>query len=576
MDNDKTNRTPLPAGTILEGSAGTYRIIRVLSSNGGFGLMYLVERTADGKRFALKEFFPIFCHRNTDLLPEAGSDKEKELMEELRDKFSLEATRLKELGIKHPYIIHIHDVFENKGISAFVMEYIPGGDLRSYMEDLDRPLEPAEAVRLMLPLFDAVAALHDNNLLHLDIKPDNVMLRQTSSQEGPRPVLIDFGISKHLEPGGNFTRRSQGSTGCSPGYSAPEQERPTKECPIGEYSDVYSLAATFFFMLTGVNPIPNIDIESQLNEQRPHDIPQSIRKSIKRAMNVLIDRRTPTVDDFAYDLGCKIQRLDNGVVSTVIRPKNDRESRNTILKDNKDDSHNTVLKDDRRDSHNTVLKDDNKESRNTVLKEKTPSAGTSDDPKPAEAAKPVNPATPRKKSGFLKWAVIIVALMFAAMIGYKELSDRSSSPLRKVALDRTSSEKRQRLLEEKQRRREAAGNQNSPTADAAAKNSDASYNDEPEATLPETTIPSGEDESEIFGTAPTEYGIWTGQLLNGEADGEGTVEIDRPCKIGVVECGPGYTLRNALAEAGKIVQCDIYGPEGEYLESVVLKMYPYE
>lgn len=569
MDNDKTNRTPLPTGTILEGSAGTYRIIRVLSSNGGFGLMYLVERTADGKRFALKEFFPIFCHRNTDLLPEAGSDKEKELMEELRDKFSLEATRLKELGIKHPYIIHIHDVFEHKGISAFVMEYIPGGDLRSYMEDLDRPLEPAEAVGLMLPLFDAVAALHDNNLLHLDIKPDNVMLRQTSSQEGPRPVLIDFGISKHLEPGGNFTRRSQGSIGCSPGYSAPEQERPTKECPIGEYSDVYSLAATFFFMLTGVNPIPNIDIESQLNEQRPHDIPQSIRKSIKRAMNVLIDRRTPTVDDFAYDLGCKVQRLDNGVVSTVIRPKNDRESRNTILKDNKDDSHNTVLKDDRRDSHNTVLKDDNKESRNTVLKEKTPSAGTSDDPKSAEAAKPVNPAMPRKKSGFLKWAVIIVALMFAAMIGYKGLSDRSSSPVRKVALEKASIEKRKRQIEENRRKLDDLKSRTE-----AVTKKEVSQTEEPTTALSDPGISAEESESEIFGTAPTEYGTWTGQLLNGEADGEGTVEIDRPCKIGVVECGPGYTLRNALAEAGKIVQCDIYGPEGEYLESVVLKMYP--
>lgn len=245
----------LAPGTVIRGPERSYSIIKVLGQ-GGFGITYLVSgKVRVGNivvdvRFAMKEhFISSLCSRD-------GATKSVQFSAPVADQvgrsmkaFIKEARRLQSLGIDHPNVVRINEVFEANNTAYYVMEYIEGASLQDYVRK-HGPMSADAAKALLQPLIEAVATLHSNNIAHYDIKPANIML-SAEADGSLRPVLIDFGLAKHYDDAGHATS-SIAAAGYSPGYAPLEQY-----AGISSFSprcDVYALAATLYFCVTGHVP----------------------------------------------------------------------------------------------------------------------------------------------------------------------------------------------------------------------------------------------------------------------------------------------------------------------------------
>lgn len=277
----------LQPGIRLVSPAKSYTIISVLG-RGGFGITYLASTSVmvDNLRMpamvAIKEHFPADdCSRSADgnsvdIYPSAA----KRYSQSLSD-FRLEAKCLQRLAGIHPSIVSVSEVFDANSTAYYVMEYIEGSTLRQYVESRG-PLSLAETLSIMQPITEAVARLHSNRFTHLDIKPGNIMLSADDSTGQPRPVLIDFGLAKHYNADGSSTVTVR-SCGVTDGYAPVEQY-----AGITRFSptvDVYSLAATILFCLTGKKPLPAAEMTPEaLQAAIPADLPGPARRALKAAM----------------------------------------------------------------------------------------------------------------------------------------------------------------------------------------------------------------------------------------------------------------------------------------------------
>ena len=170
---------------------GKYTIIKTLGQ-GGFGITYLAEQSNLGRKVAIKEFFlKEHCNRDSETshvtIPSGGS---REMVNRFKEKFLKEARTI--AGLSHPNIVKIYDVFEENGTAYFVMDYIDSGDLKTLTEG--SPLSEDIAAKYIGQISDALEYLHGKNILHLDIKPSNILINR--NQEA---ILIDFGISKKYD-----------------------------------------------------------------------------------------------------------------------------------------------------------------------------------------------------------------------------------------------------------------------------------------------------------------------------------------------------------------------------------------
>ena len=245
----------LKPGTVLRSPKRNYTIIKELG-HGGFGITYLVEGvfTIDNisvpVRFALKEhYINTMCSRDpqTQRVVVISQTAQAEVSRSLHA-FVSEANRLQELGISHPNIVKVNEVFEANDTAYFVMEYLDGGSLADYVKQRGR-LSFEEMAALMEPVCNSVALLHRNHVAHYDIKPQNIMLVNDNGQM--RTVLIDFGLAKHYDGQGNATS-SIAAAGFTPGYAPVEQYGGFTT--FQATADVYALAATILFCLTGHAP----------------------------------------------------------------------------------------------------------------------------------------------------------------------------------------------------------------------------------------------------------------------------------------------------------------------------------
>lgn len=245
----------LAPGTVIRGPERSYTILKVLG-RGGFGITYLVSgKVRVGNivvdvRFAMKEhFISSLCSRD-------GATKSVQFSAPVADQvgrsmkaFIKEARRLQSLGIEHPNVVRINEVFEANNTAYYVMEYIEGSSLQDYVR-MHGPMPGDAAKALLQPLIEAVATLHSKNIAHYDIKPANIMLSE-EADGSLRPVLIDFGLAKHYDDAGQATS-SIAAAGYSAGYAPLEQY-----AGISSFSprcDVYALAATLYFCVTGHAP----------------------------------------------------------------------------------------------------------------------------------------------------------------------------------------------------------------------------------------------------------------------------------------------------------------------------------
>lgn len=274
-------------GTLLQGNK--YRIVRFLGA-GGFGCTYEAVFETLGERVAIKEFFPHeFCNRDATGTMSVGTDSRVEFVERLRRKFVDEArTLFRFKGLDG--VVNVTDVFEENGTSYYVMDYVDGRSLRKVIT-ADGLLPEADALRLIREVGHALQGVHERNCLHLDIKPDNIML----GADG-HPILIDFGVSKQ------YTREDGCNTstlmGCTPGYAPLEQMKGNVRAFLPA-TDIYALGATLYALVTGQTPPDATDL---LNDDESLQYPDSVspqtRAAIEAAMNPKVKDRPQTVAAF--------------------------------------------------------------------------------------------------------------------------------------------------------------------------------------------------------------------------------------------------------------------------------------
>ncbi len=238
---------------------GRYFIERKLGE-GGIGITFLARNQANQLRVikTLKE--------------EILNDRAwKPHREKLRQDFRSEAVRL--AVCRHPHVVQIENIFDESDLPCMVMEYIAGEDLGKILK-VRGILSENEAVLYIRQISDALTVIHAKGLLHRDIKPRNIMIREGKLEA----VLIDFGIAREFVPG-LIQRHTVYRT---PGFAPPEQYE--LEAPRGEYIDVYGLAATLYTLLTGVIPTSADERNRNTLLKPPHSFNPSISDRVNRAI----------------------------------------------------------------------------------------------------------------------------------------------------------------------------------------------------------------------------------------------------------------------------------------------------
>ena len=332
MDDSRKISRALPIGTEIESDTDVYTIDSVLGS-GGFGVTYKVVRRSDSRVFALKECFPnTLCERAPDNTM-SYLKTNAETVEGCIRNFMTEARRFDRHNISHPNIVKGYEVFEANHTAYFVMEYVEGQSLHRYVKSKNgRPLSAGEVLAIMRPIMEAVSYLHDNRLTHLDIKPDNIIL-ETGEKAGIfRPVVIDFGQSKHYDHRGNATSTLT-NAGCSEGFAPPEQYAGlTRFTPK---ADIYALGATMLYLLTAQQPPKSTEITaSDIVAMLPMRTPKTIENAIIEAMQTDMRSRTPSVRAFASALGIDLNIASGGKATEpigVIRHRNRKYSTPMML-----------------------------------------------------------------------------------------------------------------------------------------------------------------------------------------------------------------------------------------------------
>ena len=281
---------------------GKYRIIRVLGQ-GGFGITYLAENSLLDRKVAIKEFFPKdFCGRDNTSHLTLGTQNNAETVARLKDRFLKEAKNIAKLD--HPGIIKIHDIFEENNTAYYVMDYIEGENLNE-MVKRQGPLSEAKAVEYIRKVGDALDYIHSRNMTHFDVKPANIMVRSNDDQ----PILIDFGLSKQYDVHGDAT--STLMQGVSHGYSPIELYNPGSISSFSPQTDVYSLGATLYYLLTGNVPPSASDIlENGITI--PTTIFDANATVIRNAMAVSRSKRPQSISSFVDSL-C-VNNIENSQV----------------------------------------------------------------------------------------------------------------------------------------------------------------------------------------------------------------------------------------------------------------------
>ena len=291
----------LPKGTILHGKSFVYQIDNVLGQ-GSFGITYLASIKINGAlgsidanvKVTVKEFFMANFNGRQGCTVTSGS--QDGMYGYYKHKFTQEAINLSKLH--HPNIVNVLEAFEENNTVYYAMEYIDGGSLNKKIEQ-NQKLSEKQCMELTKQIGSAVSFMHDNMMLHLDLKPSNIMLKQNGDA-----VLIDFGLSKqYTENGEPETLTKVG--GGTPGYAPLEQisYRDGKGFPVT--MDVYALGGTMYKMLTGVRPPEASDILEDgfpLHELTNRNVSEHTAVVIAKAMMPKRSERYQSVMDMINDL----------------------------------------------------------------------------------------------------------------------------------------------------------------------------------------------------------------------------------------------------------------------------------
>jgi hypothetical protein len=270
----------LPRPAAVPQRLGPYEVIRELA-RGGMGAVYVARHTTLDRQVALKVLLGL----------DAGRLK----------RFEIEARATAKL--RHPNIVPIHEVGEDQGVRFLVMDLIEGVSLEGKV-DRDGPLAPVEAARITARIARALDYAHGRGVLHRDMKPSNVLL----DGEG-QPLVTDFGLAKEAEGEDQLTKTGQ-LIG-TPVYMPPEQATGARD-RIDARSDVYSVGATLYHMLTGGPPFQGDHLMNVVVAvvREPPEPPSRRRPGLDRGLEAICLRclekdpaaRYPTAGALADDL----------------------------------------------------------------------------------------------------------------------------------------------------------------------------------------------------------------------------------------------------------------------------------
>ena len=288
-----TNNTHPESESLLNGTelqGGRYRIICTLG-RGGFGITYLADHMALDRKVCIKEFFPKAYYKregDTSRLT-LSSDGFGDLMDRYKSKFVKEARTIATLD--HPNIIHIYDVFEENDTAYYVMDYIDGETLQD-MVAAGGAMSEIKARNYIRQLAEALDYIHSRDIIHLDVKPSNVIVNKADS----RVILIDFGLSKHYDSSGAQT--STTPVGISHGYAPIEQYQDGGVNTFSPRTDIYSLGATFYYLVVGKTPPTAAIVNDDGLGALPSHLSPDVRRSIERAMQPRRKDRPASVKEF--------------------------------------------------------------------------------------------------------------------------------------------------------------------------------------------------------------------------------------------------------------------------------------
>lgn len=289
----------LAPGTVVQGTNMKYTVDHVLGT-GAFGITYLATtKITMNSDFGAKEIFVLVTLKEFFVegrMTRNGNDVVRDETDEELNRFArcfyMEAEKMSTLD--HPNIVKALEVFVTNRTCYYTMEYLHGGSLNEYIAKKNG-LSEAEALKYTREIGSALAYMHDKKMIHLDVKPANMVFDWNKTLK-----LIDYGLSIQYDNNGE-PEATDGFCSGTPGYAPLEQSQVDAANRFNPHMDVYGLGASYYKMLTGVIPRKAIEVVHFGIDTHPlvskHVSQQSI-DAIKAAMNPKAEERLQTIDEF--------------------------------------------------------------------------------------------------------------------------------------------------------------------------------------------------------------------------------------------------------------------------------------
>ena len=285
----------LRAGSILN---GRYIVGRVLGQ-GGFGITYLAQDYQTKGLVAIKEYLPTeFAGRTTGTYAvQVYSGDRRENFEYGKEQFLAEAKTLAEF-IGNDHIVRIYSYFEEYGTAYLAMEYIDGESLDKYMSHHGGRLSVEKANELLVPVMEALDWVHSKGIVHRDIAPDNIIV----TKDG-RAKLIDFGAARYS------TGEKSKSLDVILKHGFAPKEQYIRRGRQGPFTDVYAMAATYYYAITGKVPPDSIERMDEDELIPPTTLGVKMSKTAEDALlkglEVSASERYQRMGELAEGLGVK-------------------------------------------------------------------------------------------------------------------------------------------------------------------------------------------------------------------------------------------------------------------------------